>query len=102
MAIAATAATLAPSTADVRLCHGTGGASRWASWLRSRVVTATDSSGGPGTNVGSAELSNDLVGEEVDVLQIGHVEKLQIDALNAGLDEGAQLVDDLGRRPHCR
>lgn len=100
MTIAARPATLAPSTVEVRLCHGTRGACRWAPPSWSWLFTATDGSRGCGTDARSAKLGNHLVGEERNVIQIRHVEKLQVDSLNTGLDEGAQLVDDLGRSPY--
>ena len=49
---------------------------------------------------GSAELGDDLAREELHVVEIGHVEYLQVDPLHAGLGERAELVDDLGRA--CR
>lgn len=100
MTIAARPATLTPSTVEVRLCHGTCGACRWAPPSWSGLFTATDRSRGRGTVAQSAKLVNHLVGEERDVIQVRHVEKLQVDPLDAGLDEGAQLVDDLGRSSH--
>lgn len=42
----ASAATEAPRSVEVRLCHGTGDGSRRASSSPSRLVTATDSNRG--------------------------------------------------------
>ncbi|CAA0108110.1 Uncharacterised protein [Mycolicibacterium vanbaalenii] len=94
-AIAAMPARLAPSKVEVRLCQGTGGASPWASSSRSRLLTATDSSRGYRSDADSAELGDDPLGEERHVVEIGHVEELQVDPLHTGFDEGAQFVDDL-------
>lgn len=76
-AMAASAATLAASRVGVRSCH------------LGSPVTATDSS------PGSIQLSDDLRGEERQVVEIGHVQNLQVDPLNSGPGEGAQLVHDL-------
>lgn len=76
-AMAASAATLAASRVGVRSCH------------LGSPVTATDSS------PGSIQLPDDLRGEERQVVEIGHVQNLQVDPLDAGPGEGAQLVHDL-------
>lgn len=76
--IAASAATLAASRVGVRSCH------------LGSPVTATDSSRG------SIHLPDDLRGEERQMVQIGHVQYLQVDPLNAGPAERTELVHDLG------
>lgn len=76
-AMAASAATLAASRVGVRSCH------------LGSPVTATDSS------AGSVQLPDDLRGEEREVVQIGHIQNLQVNPLDAGPGEGAQLVHDL-------
>ena len=75
--MAASAATLAASRVGVRSCH------------LGSPVTATDSS------PGSIQLPDDLRGEERQVVEIGHVQNLQVDPLNPGAGEGAELVHDL-------
>ena len=40
-------------------------------------------------------MRDDRLGDELDVLEVRHVENLQIDALDATLQEGAEPVDDL-------
>ncbi len=82
-AIARSPATLAPSRVDVLLCHSTGGSSRASS--SSRRFTGTDSSRDLGRRARSADLRDDLLGEELDVVQVGLVQNLQVDALNTGL-----------------
>ena len=82
--IAASAATLAASRVDVRSCH------------LGSPVTATDSSRG------SIQLPDDLRGEECQVVEIGHVQNLQVDPLHPGPREGTQLVDDLSRSAGAR
>lgn len=76
-AMAASAATLAASRVGVRSCH------------LGSPVTATDSS------PGSIQLPDDLRGEERQVVEIGHVQNLQVDPLDSGPGEGAQFVHDL-------
>lgn len=95
-------ATLTPSTAGVRWCHGTRAARCRGFASRSRRVTASDSNRGFPADGGSAKLGTHVFGEERDVVQIRHIEKLQVDPLYAGLDEGAQLVDDFGGSPYHR
>jgi hypothetical protein len=75
--MAASAATLAASRVGVRSCH------------LGSPVTATDSS------PGSIQLPDDLRGEERQVVEIGHIQNLQVDPLDSGTGEGAQLVHDL-------
>ena len=89
MPITTRPATLAPITVDVRSCHGrrSGSSSR-------SPVTGTDSSRGRRARARSGEPAGDL-GEHLEVIQVGHVEHLEVHALDAGLDERAQPVDDL-------
>lgn len=75
--MAASAATLAANRVGVRSCH------------LGSPVTATDSS------PGSIQLPDDLRGEERQVIEIGHIQNLQVDPLDTGPGEGTQLVDDL-------
>ncbi len=75
--MAASAATLAANRVGVRSCH------------LGSPVTATDSS------PGSIQLPDDLRGEERQMVEIGHIQNLQVDPLDSGPGEGAQLVDDL-------
>src|SRR6185503_6257676 len=63
---------------------------------------ASDSSRALYYGVRSAELRNDLGGEELQVVEVGHVEKLQVSPLYAGRDIWAELVRDLGGRAHQR
>ncbi len=86
----ASAAALTPSSVDGRLCHAGFGASSL-----SGPVTGTDSNRASVRSAGSAELRDDRLGDELDVLEVRHVENLQIDALDATLQEGAEPVDDL-------
>lgn len=90
--ITARAPTLAPTTVDVRSCHA------GSSSLESSPLTASDSSRGRPASDGSAQERGDLAGEELQVLEIGHVEELQIDPLHTGFDERAQPVGDLRGR----
>lgn len=99
-AIATRPATLAASSVDVRLCHATGGSSGVSS--RYRLLTATDSSHDRRAVAGSADPGDHSLGEELHVLQIRHVENLQVDPLHTGFEEGAQLVDDLVGGAHHR
>ena len=92
---------LAPSTAPVELCQGCGGSSSYSSTSsRSGRATATDGITTTCGNAGLAELWDHLGGEEFHVVEIGHVQKLQVDPLHAGLGERTQLVDDLVRSAH--
>ena len=75
--MAASAAALAASRVGVRSCH------------LGSPVTATDSS------PGSFQLPDDLRAEERQVIEVRHVQNLQVDPLNSGPGEGDQLVDDL-------
>ena len=101
--ITATPATLAPTTAGVRLCHGSDvGDCSWSRPPRSLPVTATDTSRGLLPDADSAELRDDFVGEERKVVEVGHIEKLQVNPLDAGLDVGAELVCDLSGRSDGR
>ena len=107
----ATPAALAPTTARVELCQGSDGSSppnsstnssSSNSSSRSGPVTATDINPPTCGNAGSAELRNHLGGEQVQVIEVGHVQKLQVDPLHTDLGERAELVDDLVRRAHQR
>src|SRR6185436_3061902 len=86
MPIATRAATLAPTTVDVRSCHGrpSGSSSR-------SPVTGTDSSRGRLVRTRSGEAAGDL-GEQLEMSEVGHVEHLEVHALHAGLDERAQPI----------
>jgi hypothetical protein len=104
-------AALAPTTARVELCHGSDGSSAPNSSTnsassnsssRSGPVTATDINPPTCANAWSAQLRNHLGGEQVEVIEVGHVQKLQVDPLYADLGERAELVDDLVRRTHQR
>jgi hypothetical protein len=53
---------------------------------------ASDSSRAHQYGFRSAELRNDLGGEELQVVEVGHVEKLQVSPLYAGRDIWAELV----------
>ena len=99
-------AALAPITARVELCQGAEGASppnsstnstSSNSSSRSAPVTAIDIRPPTCGNAGSAERRNHPGGEQFQVVEIGHVEKLQVDPLHADLGERAELVDDLVR-----
>ncbi len=93
-AMTAAPAALAPSTARVELCQGCG------SSPSSTSVTATDIRPGTCENVGSAELGDHVGGEQLQVVQVGHVQKLQVDPLHADVGERGELVDDLVRCAH--
>ncbi len=102
----ATPATLAPITARVELCQGAEGASPPNSSTNSTSsnslstsgpVTATDIRPPTCSNAASAECRKHLGGEQVQVVEIGHVEKLQVDPLDTDLGERRELVDDLVR-----
>jgi hypothetical protein len=104
-------AALAPTTASVELCHGSD---RWLTPIsstnssssnpssRSGPVTAIDINPPTCDNARSVQLRNHLGGEQVQVIEVGHVQKLQVDPLHADLGEAAELVDDLVRRPRQR
>ena len=66
--------TLAAITAGVRLYHGSddGDSSSWSSG--SRPAMASDSSRGVWPDAGSAELGDDLGGEELQMVEIRHVQ----------------------------
>ncbi len=105
----ATPAALAPTTARVELCQGSDGSSPPNSSTnssssnpssRSAPVTAIDIKPPTCGNAGSAELRNHLGGEQFQVVEVGHVQKLQVDPLHADLGERAELVDDLVGRAH--
>ncbi|MDT5240019.1 MAG: hypothetical protein QOD97_2217 [Mycobacterium sp.] len=89
MPMTARPATLAPTTVDVRSCHGrpSGSSSR-------SPVTGTDSSRDRRVRAWSAEPADDL-GEQFEVVEVGHVQHLQVHAMHPGLGERAQPVDDL-------
>lgn len=61
-----------------------------------------DSSGDLLVGACSAELRDDLGGEEVHVVQVGHVENLQVNPMHADLEVGAELVGDLRGGSHQR
>jgi hypothetical protein len=86
-------AALAPITARVELCHGVFGSSR---------ATASDINPPTCGNAGSIQLSDHLGGEQVQVIEVRHIQKLQVDPLHTDLGERAQLVDDLVGRPRQR
>ena len=94
-AMTAAPAALAPSTARVEWCQGCDGSFPLSS--SSTSVTATDIRPGTCGNVGSAELGDHVGGEQLQVVQVGHVQKLQVDPLHAGLGVRPELVDDLAR-----
>ena len=100
-AMTATPTALAPSTARVELCQGSDGwsppnSSTNSSSSNSSSPSFTDTDIRPGTcgNAGSAELRDHFGGEQLQVVQIGHIQKLQVDALHADLGERPELVDD--------
>ena len=66
-----------------------------------RPVTATDSSRGRSPDAGQPSAGRPA-GEELEVIEVGHVEQLQVHALHAGLDERAEPVDDLVGRADQR
>ena len=49
---------------------------------------------------GSLQLWDDLGGEELQVGEIGHVQKLKVDPLDADRRVPTELVGDLGRWAH--
>jgi hypothetical protein len=103
MPITARPTTLAPITAGVRLYHGADDGDCSSSWSSgSWPAMASDSSRGPRPDAGSAELRHDLGGEELQVVEVGHVEKLQVNPLHADLYIGAEFVRDLRRRADSR
>lgn len=65
------AATLAPTTVEVRSCHAGS-----TSFESLPAVTGSDSSRAGSVPGGSTQRRDDRVGEEVDVIEVGHVEKL--------------------------
>lgn len=97
-AMAASPRRLAPITSGVRLCQGTSDELCRSSSrvVLPRPVTATDSNRGVPATALSAQLRDDLAGEEIHVVEVVHVENLQIDPLHSGLGVGAELVGDLG------
>src|ERR671917_585837 len=99
MPINTTARALAPSSVPGRLCQGSSDDVRCSPSRssKSRPVTGTDSSPGRCAAALSAELGNHLAGEELHVVEVGHVEHLEVDALHAGVYICGHLVDDLGR-----
>src|SRR4029077_19323152 len=103
MPIRARPTTLAPITAGVRLYHGADD-DDCSSSRSSRCwpAMASDSSPGPRPAAGSAELRRDLGGEELDVVEFGHVEELQVHPLHTYLYVGGQLVRDFGGRSDRR
>src|SRR4029077_8210835 len=100
MPITARPTTLAPTTAGVRLYHGAGDGDCSSSWAGSGPVMASHSSRGLRPDAGSAELRHYLGGEELQVVEVGHIEKLQVNPLHAHLYICAELVRDLGGRSH--
>jgi hypothetical protein len=107
----ATPAALAPSTASVELCHGVDGSSppnsstnSASSNPSSRSARATASDVNPPTcgNARSTQLSNHLGGEQVQVIEVRHIQKLQVNPLHTDLGERAELVDDLVWRARQR
>ncbi len=95
---------LAPTTARVELCQGSEGSSPPNSSTNSslpnsssRSGPATDTDINPGTcgNAASAQLRDHFGGEQLEVIQVGHIQKLQVDPLDAAFDEGCEAVDDL-------
>ena len=102
MPITARPTTLAPITAGVRLYHGADDGDCSSSRSSGVWPAASDSSPGPQPDAGSAELRRDLGGEELDVVEVGHVEELQVHPLHTYLYIGGQFVGDLGGRSHRR
>lgn len=88
-AMTATAPTLAARSVEVRSCHAGS-------------VTGTDSSRDLAVRGGSDQLADDLGGKEVKVVEIGHVESLQIHPLHTRVDERTETVHDLTRRARQR
>ena len=95
------AAMLAPASVEGCSCHA-GSTSSESSFDPLPPGTASDSSRGDRLATGSAQLWDDLAGEELDVVEIGLVEDLEVDPLDAGLGERIQLVRDLSGRAHQR
>ena len=52
----------------------------------------------PASACPSGELTGDLAREELHVPEIGHVENLKVDPLDAGFDERTKPVDDFRGR----
>ena len=71
-AMTAAPAALAPSTARVEWCQGCDGSFPLSS--SSTSVTATDIRPGTCGNAGSAELGDHVGGEQLQVVQVGHVQ----------------------------
>ena len=102
---------LAPTTARVELCQGSKGSSSPNSSTNSslpnsssRSGPATDTDINPGTcgNAASAQLRDHFGGEQLEVIQVGHIQKLQVDPLDAAFDERCEAVDDLAGRARKR
>src|SRR3954451_17324600 len=91
------AATLAPTNVDVRSCQA-GSSSLESSPRSSLPVTAFDSSRARQALRRSTALRDDVAREELQMVEIGHVEKLEVDAFDAGLGIRRQLVGDLRGR----
>src|SRR6476620_6378454 len=70
----------------------------------SRSARATASDVNPPTcgNARSTQLRNHLGGEQVQVIEVRHIQKLQVDPLHTDLGKRAELVDDLVGRPRQR
>jgi hypothetical protein len=95
-------AALAPNTASVELCHGVDRFSPSNSSSRSARATAPDVNPPTCGNAGSIQLSNHLGGEQVQVIEVRHIQNLQVDPLHTNLGERAELVDDLVGRSRQR
>lgn len=93
--ITARAAALAPTTVDVRSCHA-------GSLSLGSPVTASDSSRGSSSWPGSAQLRDDVGCEELDVVEVGLVENLEVHPLHTRLGVGIELVRDLAGRANQR
>lgn len=104
--IATRPSALAPINAGVRLCHGgsdDGSGPSSSESSESSPATATDSSLGDCSPwVVSTELRDDVLGEELDVVEVRHIQELQVNALNADLPVGAEFVGDLSGRADGR
>ena len=98
-AMTARPAALAPSTPRVELCQGSGVGSGVSS-PPSTSVTAFDIRPGTCGNTGSAELGDHVGGEQLQVVQVGHVQKLQVDPLYADIGVRPELVNDFVRCAH--
>ena len=61
-----------------------------------------DSSRGASPSAASPQLGDDLGGEVRELVQVGHVEQLEIDPLDARLGERSEVVDDLRGRADQR